>query len=214
MSTPEPVPVGHLFVVPESEASTVRIVGRHLLTGVMVFGVLAVLGVAAGAVWHLVAPRTELVVTDHVAYYVSPSPGAPVAADGWYAVIALVAGVCCGSLAHGLFHRRLVGASLGLAFGGVAGSLVAWKVGHWFGGAAYTQAVHTATDGTHLFAPLDLRALGVLVLWPLAATLTVFVGVAAEELQRRRERARARRARAAQERFELTVGREDATGHE
>lgn len=165
----------------------------HVLVALLVIGALAVLGVLAGLLWHAIAPRTPYVFNDHMGSYVRPVPSRPIAADGWFAVIALVAGIGCGSLAQGLFHGRLAAAAVGLAVGGVAASLIAWQVGHWFGAAAYEQAVRTVHDGARLYAPLDVRATGVLTLWPLAATLTVFLGALVEELQQWTTRRRARR---------------------
>lgn len=169
---------------------TARLVGSHLVAALIVVGVLAVLGALAGLLWHVIAPRTEFQFNEGVGLYTEPVPGAPIAADGWFAVIALVAGILSGSACHAVFHRRILGAVVGLAVGATVASIVAWQVGHWFGAAEYDAAVAVVRDGKRLLAPLDLRAKGVLTLWPLAATLTVFLGVLIEEVQRRLTRSR------------------------
>lgn len=180
----------------QTRARTIR---DHVIVALLVIGALAVLGVFAGLLWHAIAPRTPYVFTDHSGSYVRPVPSRPIAADGWFAVIALVAGIGCGSAAQALFHDRLPAAAVGLALGGAAASLVAWQVGHWFGADAYEQAVRTVHDGQRLYAPLEVRAKGVLTLWPLAATLTVFLGALVEELQQWTGRRRARRLELARE---------------
>lgn len=166
-------------------ASRGRVVAVQVVTAVLMVVALAVVGGLGGVVWHLVAPRTELVFDDGVANFVGPAPAQPVAADGWFAVIALVAGIVTGTLTQAFLHHRMPGAVVGLALGGTLASLAMWRVGHWFGAAAYTAAVHHVANGAHLYAPLNVRATGVLLLWPLAATLTVFIAAVTESFQNR-----------------------------
>ncbi|PZG18072.1 hypothetical protein C1I98_38480, partial [Spongiactinospora gelatinilytica] len=58
--------------------------------------VLAVLGVAAGVVWSLVAPRAPYVALDGGPALADPSTQALVAADGWFAVITGAVGLVVG----------------------------------------------------------------------------------------------------------------------
>lgn len=171
-----------------------RRVHGHVGALLLVLGVLIVAGGLAGVLWHLIAPRTEYVFRDGIGYFTEPVPTAPIAADGWFAVIALAAGVLSGSLAQGFLHKRIVGAVIGLGIGTVFASLIAWQVGHWFGTAEFEQAVESVRDGTKLLAPLDVRAKGILTLWPLAAMLTIFLGVFIDEVQRRFARGHERSA--------------------
>ncbi|HEX6445961.1 MAG TPA: hypothetical protein VF053_12790 [Streptosporangiales bacterium] len=185
-----------------------RTVAVQVLTAVVMVVALAVIGGVGGVLWHLIAPRTELVFSDGVANFVGPAPSQPVAADGWFAVIALVAGIVTGSLTQAFLHHRMPGAVVGLAVGATVASLAMWKVGHWFGAAAYAAAVHHVANGEHLYAPLSVRATGVLLLWPLAATLTIFIAAVTESFQNRSSRTRAETAPPAP-RPELPPIRED-----
>jgi hypothetical protein len=185
-----------------------RVVAGQMVTALVLVVVLTVLGGVGGVIWHLIAPRTELIFSDGVVNFVGPAPAQPVAADGWFAVIALVAGIVTGSLTQAFLHHRMPGAVVGLAVGATVASLAMWRVGHWFGAAAYASAVHTATNGEHLFAPLNVRATGVLLLWPLAATLTIFIAAVTESFQNRSSRTRAETAPPAP-RPELPPIRED-----
>ncbi|MBO0891682.1 MAG: hypothetical protein J2P14_12250 [Acidothermales bacterium] len=173
---------------PDGPTPPGRVVAGQVLAAVAIVAGLAVAGGLGGVVWHLVAPRTELVYDDGVANFVGPVPSAPIAADGWFSVIALLAGIASGSLTQAFLHRRMPGALVGLAVGAALASFVMWRVGHWFGAAAYATAVHHVADGAHLYAPLDVRAKGVLLLWPLAATLTVFIAAVTESIQQRSAR--------------------------
>lgn len=179
---------------PDGPTPRRRIVVGQVVTALAMVVALALLGALGGVVWHLVAPRTELVFSGGVANFVGPVPSAPIAADGWFAVIALVAGIATGSLTQALLHDRMPGALVGAAVGAMLASLVMWRVGHWFGAAAYAAAVHHVANGTQLYAPLDVRAKGVLLLWPLAATLTIFIAAVAESFQQRSARGRSEQA--------------------
>lgn len=176
---------------PDGPTPRGRLVAGQVVAALVTVLALAVLGAVGGVVWHLIAPRTELVFSGGVANFVGPSPAQPVAADGWFAVLALVAGIVTGSLAQTFLRRWMPGAVVGLAVGATLASVVMWRVGHWFGAAAYAAAVHAVHDGEHLYAPLDIRAKGVLLLWPLAATLTVFIAAVTESFQHRSARGRA-----------------------
>lgn len=156
----------------------------HLVTGVLVVLALGLLGAGGGLLWHLLAPRTRYIVQDGTPLFAEPLPQTPVAADGWFAVIALVAGVLTGTLLQTVCYRWMLGGVLGLAIGSVLAAFTMWQVGHLFGAAAFADALANARDGTELLAPLDVHARGVLTLWPLAATLTVFLGRLIEEVQR------------------------------
>jgi hypothetical protein len=65
-----------------------------------------------------------------------------------------------------------VGALIGLAVGGVIGAAVAWRTGHWLGPAPVAEqarALQSLGPRTRLTTPVDLRARGVLLCWPIVA---------------------------------------------
>lgn len=136
-----------------------------------VAAVLAVLGVPAGLVWSAIAPRARLIaVAPGQAVLADPESTAYIAADGRFAVLTMVVGVVAAIVTYALVGRRHgTAAAVGLAVGGVLGSVAAWQTGRLPTLDTYHHALHAAGAGAHLTAPLTLHARGVLVLGALAA---------------------------------------------
>lgn len=151
--------------------------GRNGVTGQARIGVLAALVVAllgfpVGWLWTAIAPRTTYVVAAGKAYLGNPEGQTLIAADGWFAVLAVAAGVCCAVAAYLLAGRfGEFGLLTAVAVGGTAASLLAWRIGHMVGLSAYQHLLRTGRDGVAVRAPLDLHAVGVILLWPLAAVV-------------------------------------------
>jgi len=147
-----------------------RPTGSALRTCAVITLLVAVLGVPAGLLWAWLAPDVAYVVIRGRALPLDPEGQGPIAADGTFAIIAVVAGLVCGALAYLAGGRgNDIPLLLGLTAGGLAASLLAWRVGHQVGLAEYERAVRTARDGRTVTGVADLRATGVLVFWPLLA---------------------------------------------
>ena len=148
--------------------------GRALLAAVLVLAGSAVVGIAGGMTWALVAPRVQYQMYSlkpPTAYATNPETSAFIAADGWYCFIALAGGVLIGLLAY-LFAIRRFGA-LPMA-GAVAGSVAAAFIAQWLGhqasgGPGFNELLTTSKPGTYLYAPISLGSHGALAFWPLAA---------------------------------------------
>lgn len=128
-------------------------------------------GVLVGAVWAVIAPRTELVIKGGEVAYVRLSEAA-VGADLTFGCLAIACGLVTGT-AIALRHRSgglevlIIGAS-----GGLLGSLIAWKVGLAIaGGDSDTGVISIAgrPEGTVFQGPLELNSPGVLGLWSMFA---------------------------------------------
>lgn len=163
------------------------LLGRAVLVPVL-------LGAPAGLVWSAVAPRPKLLLTSDSPVYANPEPQAPIAADGWFAVITAVTAVLCGVLVFLVTRRRLydraheVASLLGLALGGLGGSMVAWGTGWAVAFATYRERIRTHAAGTEVMGNLQLHAPGVIVVWPLLAVV-VFTALLAAGTGRRGVRA-------------------------
>lgn len=158
---------------PAQPAAAGRSAVRWLVVLIAVTAAVALLGVAAGLVWTVVAPRVTVVVTGRgAAQVVNPETKAFIAGDGWFCVIGLVAGIMVGLIGYLVaVRRRGAPAMAGLILGGLAASLIAWWIGRNDGLAAFHHALLTSRTGTILHAPLMLRAHASVVVWPLAAAL-------------------------------------------
>jgi hypothetical protein len=156
--------------------------------------IIAALGAPVGVLWWLVSPQTEVTVVAGGVTLSETEAQAFVAADGWFAILTLAAGIICGlvvaflggaggsdgtSGAHGPDGTgrpdgtsRPDGpvAAIGLAAGGALAALIAWRTGVFLGRVPDPIAASaSAAVGTILPVSLKLRATGVLLAWAIGA---------------------------------------------
>ncbi|MGH8893770.1 MAG: hypothetical protein ACRDWY_10785 [Actinomycetes bacterium] len=117
-------------------------------------------------------------------FSVGGSPETSIAADGWFAVAALGAGAVAAVLSATLLRESRLGALVGLSVGGLAGAVVAWRLGVLLGPPPVDQSAADVSVGTRFEGPLDLSAVGVLLAWPTASMIAFFAAVAGIESSR------------------------------
>jgi hypothetical protein len=142
--------------------------GEAVQLGARVAGALVLVGVVVGLVWWRVAPVAQLRIESGGGYFVDPDPETYIASDLWFAGLSLVAGVAAGVLLWRLVHRSPVAGVLGLAIGGLLGSLLA----AWLGGRLGHVDPASVTGlpvGTVVHVSLDVQANAVLLVLPIAA---------------------------------------------
>ncbi|HEY8480189.1 MAG TPA: hypothetical protein VIL71_10200 [Spirillospora sp.] len=138
--------------------------------GVAAAVVMALLGPPAGLLWAAISPDVAYVIVDGEPYPADPEGQGPIGTDARFAVICLVAGAVCGAVAYAAGGRdNDIPLLFGLAVGGAAAAVLAWRTGHLVGLADYREALRTAADGTTVTGVADLRARGLLVFWALPA---------------------------------------------
>ncbi|MGW5674356.1 hypothetical protein ACWEV4_04630 [Streptomyces sp. NPDC003860] len=153
-----------------------------LRDGALTVVALAVLGIVLGLLWLWLAPKVQLISNGREIYLRDTEGEEAIGADGTFALLALAFGAVS---AAGVFWWRRRGGIvlvLALALGGLVGGLVAWRLGVWLGPTTDLVA-HAKSVGPNVpfDGPLELRAYGVLVAWPLSAmavhlTLTGLLG--------------------------------------
>jgi hypothetical protein len=147
--------------------------GRELRDGAIAAAALAVCGLVLGLLWVWLAPRIPL-ISDGSAVYLKNSEGEQaIGADGWFALMGLGFGVL--TAAAVFWWRRAGGVAVvvGLAVGAVLGSVIAWRLGVALGPTQNVVAHAKAVGPNKVFyAPLELRAKGALLAWPVAAMAT------------------------------------------
>lgn len=156
----------------------------ELLEGAVIMVAVALAGALLGVLWWWLAPHVPLVgdvdAQGNWAVYLKDTEGEQaVGADGTLTLLALAFGFVS-ALAVFLWRRRGgVPLVVGLAVGGVLGSLLAWRVGTWLGPSSDVLAHAKAVGkGVTFSAPLKLGAKGALLAWSFAG-LVVHLGLTA-----------------------------------
>lgn len=154
---------------------------RHLEGFLPPVLVLPLFGAPVAFLWRAVTPHVGILQTA-----AGPQPTAGesdqfFAIDGWFVVVTLLAGLVLGAVAWAALRRRSGATPAGIAVGGLLAAAVTNVAGsrmvvdrYLYGFCTRPKVECTVYDGT-----LHLRAMGALVVWPVAmlvayAALTLF----------------------------------------
>jgi hypothetical protein len=167
------------------QSLTPRAIGRTALALLIPLAATAVIGIPAGYIWALLAPRAlAQVVSRGAARVVNPETTAFIAADAWFVLIAAVGGLLTGIAGYLLLvRRRGAPAALGLILGGLAAAALMLWIGDNYGHAAFQHRLLTDRPGTYLHAALSLGSKGALAFWPMLVALVIVVPEAAAYLR-------------------------------
>ena len=159
------------------QSLTPRAIGRTALALLIPLAATAVIGIPAGYIWALLAPRAlAQVVSRGAANVVNAETTAFIAADAWFVLIASVGGLLTGIAAYLLVvRRRGAPAAVGLILGGLGAAALMWWMGENYGRAQFQHRLLTEPKGTYLHASLSLGSKGAIVFWPIFAALAVAV---------------------------------------
>ncbi len=138
--------------------------------GALVLLAVAVTGIALGLLWLRLAPRVPLVWDGRSVLLKESEAEHAVGTDGVFILLGLAFGALA-ALAVFLRHRQGgVAVVVGLALGGVLGSVLGWGTGTLLGPAHDVKArAREVGEGVVFDAPLELQAYGALLAWPIAA---------------------------------------------
>ncbi|MBM7170357.1 DUF2567 domain-containing protein [Streptomyces sp. G44] len=152
---------------------------NEVLQAAAVMVAVAVSGVLLGLLWLWLSPRVPL-VSDGRAVFLKDTEGEQaIGVDGTFTLLALGFGLVSGVVAFLLRRSGGVPLVAGLALGSLLGALLAWRAGIWLGPETDVVAHAKAVGKGVVFeAPLELKAKGTLLAWPVAA-LAVHLGLTA-----------------------------------
>ncbi|MFF8602996.1 DUF2567 domain-containing protein [Streptomyces sp. NPDC015232] len=143
----------------------------ELRQSAVVVAVSVVAGAVLGLLWLWLAPRTQL-FSDGKAVFLKDSEGeSAIGTDGTFVLLALGFGALAALLVFLVHRHGGIALVLGLAAGGVLGSLLGWGVGVWLGPERNVVAHAKAVGPDVTFdAPLQLDMWAAAMLaWPIAA---------------------------------------------
>lgn len=142
---------------------------RDVATAAIIVVLLEIVAVPLGLLWGHVVPHPVYYPSGHQLNLVVGDAKPLVRSDGWFLVITGAAGLVSAVAAYFLARRAEVGATVGLAIGGLAAGWLAWRVGHaWTGGLQPIQLA-LKPDNTKAALAADLGARTVLLSWAVAA---------------------------------------------
>lgn len=135
--------------------------GRRVTVAVLAAAALGAvaLGLVVGQVWRLIAPRLPVVKVEGGYRYVGDAQSEqPVAADGWFGLLGLIAGILAAVLAWWLLrHRRGVAVLAMLVLGSLVGGWLGWWVAARLERASFEEHYAATPIGGGLEAPLSLN---------------------------------------------------------
>ncbi|MFJ5231703.1 hypothetical protein ACIQBJ_17635 [Kitasatospora sp. NPDC088391] len=150
--------------------------GPELRIGAVITVVGAVLGGVLGLLWLWLAPRIGYQVSGNRILYRDPEGEELIGAVGVFSTLGLAFGLAT-ALAAFLWTRSRGGGiavAVGLALGGLLGSLGAWQLGVRLGPTSDLRAHALAVgDGGRFDGPLELSAHGALLVWPMTAMIAL-----------------------------------------
>ena len=145
-----------------------------------------VAGVVVGVVWELLTPLPQFEVAGERILLPPAEDESGIAADGWFAVCAGVAGVVSAVVVFVRVREARIGVLAGLTLACLLASVIAWRVGVAVGPEPVRAGAAGLADGESFSGPLELSALGVLFTWPLTAVITYFALAAGLDANRPR----------------------------
>lgn len=172
-------------VTPVAEPARERSLPSPLQIGIVLLAC-AVAGIVVGVVWEMVTPLPRFQIAGDRVLLPESEGETAVAADGWFAVCAGVAGIVSAIAVFVRVRDARVSALAGLTLGGLVAAVIAWRVGVAVGPDSVRAGAAGLSDGEFFTGPLGLSALGVLFTWPLTAVITYFALGAGLDPNRRR----------------------------
>lgn len=157
---------------PPAAQKTPRKPAQEIWIALLIIVGCAVLGMGMAFAWAWLAPKVPLIAQGKQILYVDPEGEQRAGADSVFALLALGLGLFTALGAFLLTRKRGGGitVAVGLAFGGLLGSAIAWRLGMRLGPTSDVVAhAKQVGSGKAFEESLELSAHGALLVWPIAA---------------------------------------------
>ncbi|MFJ6567079.1 AAA family ATPase [Streptomyces sp. NPDC091292] len=129
-------------------------------------------GLLLGLLWLWLSPRVPLIASADAVYLKDTEGEQAIAIDGTFTLLGLGFGAVTALVVFLVRRRGGIPLVAALALGGLLGSVVAWRFGVWLGPTQDVVAhAKEVGKGITFDAPLELKAKGALLAWPVAALL-------------------------------------------
>ncbi|MFD9906437.1 DUF2567 domain-containing protein [Streptomyces sp. NPDC059063] len=149
---------------------------REVVQAAVVMVAVAVSGVLLGLLWLWLAPRVPLIADKEAVYLKDTEGEQAIGVDGTFTLLGLGFGFVSALVVFWVRRRGGIPLVVGLAAGALLGAVLAWKVGVWFGPETDVVAhARSVGRGVVFDAPMELKAKGVLLAWPVAAMVVHLV---------------------------------------
>jgi hypothetical protein len=133
-----------------------------------------VAGRVVGVIWELLTPLPQYRIAGDRILLPEAEDETAVAADGWFALCAGVAGIVSAVAVVLRVRDARIIVLAGLTLGGLLAAVIAWRVGVALGPDSVRAQAVGLPDRQSFSGPLELSALGVLFTWSLTAVITYF----------------------------------------
>jgi hypothetical protein len=136
-----------------------------------VLGVFLLLGLLCGVVWWLLADPAAYTKTAQGGSMGDDEVRRQFASDGWYAVVAGVAGVLSGTAVTWWRARDPLLVTVLVVLGAALAAVVMARTGHLLGPGDPAAALEAARKGDEIPMQLDVTARATYLVWPIAVLL-------------------------------------------
>ncbi|NKI41375.1 hypothetical protein [Streptomyces physcomitrii] len=142
----------------------------ELRAAAVVLLALVVSGLLLGLLWWQLAPHVPLVLDGNSVYLKDSEGEQAIGVDGVFTLLGIGFGAVAGVLLFLLRRRGGVPLVVALMAGSLLGAVVAWRFGIWLGPTEDVVGhAKEVGQGVTFDAPLELKAKGALLAWPIAS---------------------------------------------
>jgi hypothetical protein len=141
---------------------------REVTTAAVIVVAFELVALPLGLLWGHLAPHPQYSVGGHQLNLVIGDAKPLVRGDFYFLLVTGAAGIISGFVVYLLARKAEIGATIGLAVGGLLAGWLAWRIGHAWTGGTQPISLALSPDNTKVRLAADLHARIVLISWAVA----------------------------------------------